>query len=229
MPTAVKKHRRLAKQAPAHSNGVTALSRTMADLVKELGSIKPHRILLTPTPGTATEADLIRLMESEPKRLCELVNGTLVEKTMGMNESRLAFDLGYFLKHYLMQHDIGFLTAPDGPFRISPRTIRMPDIAYLSWKHFPHRARDLDKHPVSDVVPELAIEIISKSNTRKEIENKLKEYLSAGVQLVWIIDPRKRTVAVYRADGTSEVLDHKGKLTGEVVLPGFKLEISRFL
>lgn len=227
MPTTLMKKKR--RKAKPVLNGFLYPSRTVADLVHELGNVPLNRILLSPPPGKATEADVVRFLESEPKRLCELVKKTLVEKTMGMNESRLAFDLGYYLKHYLMEKDVGFLTAPDGAFRMKTKNVRMPDIAYVAWKHFPHREQDLEEKAVSDVVPELAIEIVSKSNTKGEIDQKLQEYLAAGVKLVWIIDPRKRTVAVHRTNGTSTVLDYKGKLSGEDVLPGFKLEISKFL
>jgi len=228
MTATLKKRVRKKKKTP-RINGDKYFSRTLADLVHALGDVPLDRILLTPTPGTATESDLIRLMDGEPKQLCELVNGTLVEKAMGMNESRLAFDLGYYLKHYLLDSDRGFLTAPDGAFQMSGKNIRMPDIAYVSWSHFPNREKDVEKHAVGHVALDLAIEIISKSNTRKEIENKMHEYLECGVKLVWIIDPRKRIVTVHRADGTTTVLDHKGKLSGDDVLPGFKLEISKFL
>ena len=77
--------------------------------------------------------------------------------------------------------------------------------------------------------PDLVVEVHSESNTKKEIEKKQIEYFETGVRLLWIIDPRKRIVTIHRANGTHAVLDHKGKLSGEDVMPGFKLEISKFM
>ena len=69
---------------------------TVAELLKRLGDIPPHRVRLIPTPGTATEKDVLEA-EARHNRLCELVDGVLVEKTMGYEESLLAMLLGYFL------------------------------------------------------------------------------------------------------------------------------------
>ncbi len=227
MPATLKKSQRRKKTKP-HLNGRLP-SRTLADLIHELGNVPLNRILLHPAPGTATEADLIRLMDGEPKRLCELVNGTLVEKVMGLDESSMSMTLGAYLVMFVNEHNLGFVTGPDGAFRMKIKKVRMPDISFVSWRHYPEGRADAKKLAVGTVPPDLTVEILSKSNTKNEIDQKLREYLATGVKLIWIIDPRKRTVTVHRADGTSTVLDHKGKLSGEDVLPGFKLEISKFL
>ncbi|MFT3878814.1 MAG: Uma2 family endonuclease [Gemmatales bacterium] len=228
MPATLKKPVRTKRKTP-HINGAKYFSRTLADLVHELGDVPLHRILLTPAPGTATESDLIRLMDGEPKQLCELVNGTLVEKVMGLDESSMSMTLGAYLVMFVNEHNLGFVTGPDGAFRMKLKKVRMPDISFVSWRHYPEGRADAKKMAVGTVPPDLAVEILSKSNTKAEIDQKLQEYLISGVKLVWIIDPRKRIVTVQRADGTHTVLDHKGKLSGEDVLPGFKLEISKFL
>ena len=226
MPATLKKPRRAAKLKP-HLNGKLA-SRTVADLVHELGDIPANRILLHPAPGTATEADLLRAIDGDNKVLCELVNGTLVEKPMGFQESRIASLLIRYFIEFVEKFDLGFVTGEAGPYRMKTKNVRLPDVTYISWDRFPSR-EDANNPKVCPVSPDLVVEVLSESNTKKEIEKKQIEYFETGVRLLWIVDPRKRIVTVHRSDGTHAVLDHKGKLSGEDVLPGFKLEISKFL
>lgn len=226
MPTTLKKPRRTHKPKSGSNGPLPA--RTVADLVRELGDIPANRILLHPAPGTATEADLLRAIDGDNKVLCELVNGTLVEKPMGYQESRIAAILIRYLLEFVESHDIGFVTGADGPYRMKLKNVRLPDVTYISWNRFASR-EDADKPNICPVSPDLVVEVLSESNTKKEIEKKQIEYFETGVQLLWIVDPRKKIVTVQRPDGTHTVLDHKGKLSGEGVLPGFKLEISKFL
>ncbi|HMB06053.1 MAG TPA: hypothetical protein VKP69_20265, partial [Isosphaeraceae bacterium] len=82
---------------------------TVADLLAQLGDIPPSRVLMRPAPGTATEQDVIALLNRHDrhKQLCELVDGSLVEKTMGYEESALAALLIGYLVNFLQQHDLG--------------------------------------------------------------------------------------------------------------------------
>ena len=226
MPATMKKPGRTRKPKPG-SNGQHP-ARTVADLVRELGDIPANRILLHPAPGTATEADLLRALDGDNKVLCELVSKTLVEKPMGYHESRIAIIIIGYLFEYVNKHDCGFITGEAGPYRMKTRNVWMPDVTYISWDRFPSR-EEAEHLKVCPVSPDLVVEVLSESNTKKEIEKKQIEYFETGVRLLWIVDPRKRIVTVHRADDTHIVLDHKGKLTGEDVLPGFKLEISKFL
>src|SRR5262249_44762398 len=75
------------------------------------------------------------------------------------------------------------------------------------------------------VAPNLAVEVLSEGNTPAEIERKLKEYFLAGVELAWIVDPFKRTVAVHTAPDRLRTLSEKGTLDGGSVLPGFTLAV----
>src|SRR4051794_10375287 len=95
-------------EARPMANVLTELTPTLADLQEQLGDIPTHRILLRPYPGTATEQDVITI-EARENRLCELVDGVLVEKTMGYQESELALLLGFFLVGFVRQHDLGIV------------------------------------------------------------------------------------------------------------------------
>ena len=147
---------------------------------------------------------------------------------MGFQESRIAIIITGYLFEYVNKHDCGFITGEAGPYRMKTKNVRLPDVTYISWKRFSSR-EEANNPKVCPVSPDLVVEVLSESNTKKEIEKKQIEYFETGVRLLWIVDPRKRIVTVHRADGTTTVLDHKGKLSGDDVLPGFKLEISKFL
>src|SRR5688572_20434616 len=84
---------------------------TLADVVGALGDIPLHRVLWRPNPGTATEADVVRLVDREPKRLVELIDGILVEKAMGNRESLLAATLMFFLMNFVRPRRLGVVGA----------------------------------------------------------------------------------------------------------------------
>ena len=195
---------------------------TLADLLRRLGNISPRRVRWHPTPGTATEKDLLRL-ERKTNRLCELVDGTLVEKAVGVDEAFLAMSLGSMLHQFIGPRNAGWLTGPDGIYRLFAGLIRMPDLAFVSWDRCPGRRRP--RTPISPIVPDLAIEILSRKNTKAEMERKRREYFAAGVRLVWLVDPRGRTVQVYTAADKFATLRESDTLTGEPALPGFKLRL----
>ena len=93
--------------------------KTLADLRKRLGGIPLNRIWFKPAPGTATEKDVLEI-EIRENRLCELVNGTLVEKAVGFDEARLAARLVFLINYYLEQADLGICSGTDGMMRIAP-------------------------------------------------------------------------------------------------------------
>jgi Uma2 family endonuclease len=198
---------------------------TVADLLHRLGGIPAKRVRLIPTPGTATEKDVIKVHD-RTNRLCELVDGVLVEKVMGFDESRFAVYLITCLGAFLNQHDRGTILGADGMVRLFPGLVRIPDVAFISWKRFPKSKRERGEIPT--VAPDLVVEVLSKGNTRREMARKLDEYFRAGVILVWYVDPKRRTVRVYtRADESVERSEDE-QLDGGAVLPGFTLSIRRW-
>lgn len=197
---------------------------TLADVVRRLGDIPLQRILIRPPLGTATPADLLRRLEREPKRLCELVEGVLVEKAMGQEESRLAAKLIQCLLNYLDQNDVGTIAGADGPITLETGLIRLPDVSFIPYEAIPEGA---DPHtPMPDWVPALVVEVLSKSNTRREIQRKRAEYFDAGVELVWVVDPKRRTVDVYTSPSSRVTLTDTDTLDGGAVLPGFSMSLA---
>ena len=196
---------------------------TLADLVRDLGDVSLERIRLHPPPGTATEQDVIAA-EARDNSLCELVDGVLVEKPVGFLESRLAVVLIHFLETFLDRRNWGIVTGADGMLRLAKGLVRIPDVSFIRWEKFP--GRKLPTAPIPDLSPDLAVEVLSPSNTRREMQRKLREYFAAGASLVWLLDPKTRSVSVYTAVDVFTVVDEQGTLDGGNVLPGFTLAVK---
>lgn len=198
---------------------------TVADLLARLGGVPAHRVRLKPTPGTATERDLIRLLDRE-NRICELVEGTLVEKTMGALESAIAAEIIIVVGSFLKRHNLGTVLGPDGTLRLFPRLVRVPDVSFISKARLP--GGKLSPEPIPSLVPDLAVEVLSKSNTKSEMKRKLGEYFEAGVTVVWVVDPKTKTVRVHTAPNQSTLLTEHDTLEGGAALPGFRVRVSEF-
>jgi Uma2 family endonuclease len=189
----------------------------VAELIAHLG-VPAERIRMRPLPGTATENDVVMT-----RPLCELIDGVLVEKAMGFYESRLAVILAHYLESYLEVHDIGFTLGEGGMMRLEFGQVRIPDVSFYLWSRFPNR--ELTVEQILDKVADLAVEVLSPTNTKKEMKRKRQEYFDGGATLVWIVDPRKRTVAVYTSPTESTLLDESQTLDGGALMPGFAVSI----
>jgi Uma2 family endonuclease len=197
---------------------------TLADVLDRIGNVPLDRILWTPRPGTATEEDVVRAVDGEPKRLVELVDGILVEKPMGYREGLLAASLMVFVAGFVRSRNLGVVGAPDSIMRLKKGQNRLPDLSFTAWANLP--SNDAHLKSVAVFAPDLAIEVISPGNTRKEIERKRREYFAAGTKLVWIIEPDARTVAVFTDPDTHTLLTAADTLDGGSVLPGFTLVLA---
>jgi Uma2 family endonuclease len=201
----------------------TAVATTWDQRLNDLGHIPASRILTDPAPGTATWQDVIRVLNTED-RICELVDGTLVEKAMGWQESLLAGVLVQWIRNYLDTNPLGVVTGADGLTRLFGDTVRGPDVAFVSWDRLPNRR--IPKEPIPELVPDFVIEVLSTGNTYSEMSRKRREYFHAGVQLVWMVEPSDRTVAVYRSSTDVVVVREGGTLTGDSILPGWSINTA---
>jgi Uma2 family endonuclease len=200
--------------------------KTLADLRKRLGGISLDRIWFHPAPGTATEKDVLEV-EARENRLCELVDGTLVEKAIGFEEARLAMRLGRMIDTFVDENDLGVCVGADGMMRIATGLVRIPDVSFIGWDRLP--GRQTPKEPIPDLAPDLAVEVLSEGNTKAEMVRKVREYFDAGVRLVWLIDPKKRTARVFSAPEKSILVRADQSLDGGEVLPGFVLSLANLL
>lgn len=196
---------------------------TAADLQQQLGGIPLERIRLVPPPGSATDDDALRVQDAEG-RTCEVIDGVLVEKAMGFNESYIAAALIQLLKNFVDKHDLGIVTGPDGLISLQPGRTRAPDVSFFGWNKFPQRR--LPKEPVPHLTPDLAVEVLSRGNTREEIERKLDEYFANGVDTVWVIQAARKTATIYESRNEPVEAPSHGIMTAPRVLPGFELAMA---
>jgi Uma2 family endonuclease len=187
------------------------------DLAARFGDIPLNRIRFTPPPGEATDEDVLAINDHEG-RLFELVDGTLVEKAMGSYESLIAGYLLTELNVYLRSHRLGIALPPDGFLRLRVKLIRIPDVSFIAREQL--QKGKFPRHGIATMAPTIAVEVISESNTRREMEGKLDEYFQHGAKEVWYIYPDTKTLLRYNARHQIETLTERDTLTTPV-LPGF--------
>lgn len=202
---------------------------TYADVQARLGHVPDSRVLSFPAPGTATALDLLD-GSIVGDRLCELVDGILVEKAMGFREGSLAARLIGLFEMFLLTDNIGLVAGADGLIRFKLELVRVPDVSFIRWDSVDDT--DLIENPAGaflEVQPDLAVEVLSPGNTRREMEIKLGEYAKAGVKLVWYIDPDRKEVDVYPKANPKrkKTLTAADALDGGTVLPGFSVPVAR--
>ena len=171
-----------------------------------------------------TADDLLRL-DSEGVR-GELIRGVLHETTSsGVEHGEIAAKLTILLGIFIMPRKLGTLVTSDVGVWLErdPDTVREPDIAYFSAARLPPDVRITG---YAEVPPDLVVEIVSPSDTRREVRDKARMWLSYGVALVWVVQPDTRTVDVYEPGQAAVTLTDNDTLDGSEVLPGFTCPIS---
>lgn len=178
-----------------------------------------------PAQGTfLTLEEFERLPDDETRT--ELVRGRLVrEPPAGMDHGSLAKQLTVLLSSFVDRHALGEVYTADTGFVLfeDPPTVRAPDVAFVSRDRLPSPE---DSIGFGRLAPDLAIEIISPSNSAVEILEKVEDYLEAGTRLVWVVEPRRRSITVYRSRNEIRLLGEDDALEGYDVLPGFRLRIA---
>jgi Uma2 family endonuclease len=197
---------------------------TASEVIARFGDIPIARIRTTPPPGEATESDVIELHDRHD-RLCELIDGTLVEKAAWWQESQLTAIIACRLTNFVHANHLGKVFGSDGMFRLEPEQIRIPDVAFISKQRF--AGRTLTPGAFWELGCDLAVEVISPSNTRREMERKLSDYFAAGVGAVWLVYLTTREVVVYSSPNNSATLRGDDVLDGGNLLPGFSVPIAQ--
>ncbi len=171
-----------------------------------------------------TAEDLLRLYSEGVRG--ELIRGVLCE-TMpaGHRHGAIVVNLSIELGNFVKPRRLGWLVASDSGVWLErdPDTVREPDIAFTSAEKIP---LDADIPGYAEVAPDLVAEIVSPSDSRREVHDKAQMWLLHGVRLVWVVHPDTRTVDVYRADGAVTTLADGDWLDGLEVLPGFACEVG---
>jgi Uma2 family endonuclease len=201
---------------------------TLVQLADRFGDIPATRICMNPPPGQATEEDMLHFQEHED-RLFELVDGTLIEKTMGNFESHIAGLIFGLLFIHLRANPIGVPLMPDTQLRLRLGAVRLPDVGFLSNERIRQSGYG-KRQKVAAVAPNLAVEVISEGNSQKEMDDKLQEYFRAGTEEVWYVYPETRELHQFTSPSTSQIRQGDAQITIPL-LPGFTMnlpEIFRF-
>ncbi len=120
---------------------------------------------------------------------------------------------------HIMHTGVG-VVYPKAGARLGPETVRQPDVSF--YLHKPQKHKRGEWAPA----PDIAIEVLSPSNTAVYIDEKISQYLAAGSKSVWIVNPDTHRVRIYRADGSHTAIEEPQSLTDEHVLPGFSLSLA---
>ncbi len=199
---------------------------TLADLLHEQGDIDPARVLLPPPPGTASEEDLLRL-PPDLQQVTELVDGTLVVKATGAPESWLAMYFAMLLGRHEELFRTLVVLGPDGYTRYFGNNVRMSDIAVFLRSQLPDGK--LPRQPICPVPPQLAIQVLSRGNTRGEMDKKRRLFFKSGVKYVWEINPRRRKAVIFMSPDDFTELGEEGRLECPEFPPGFVLTLRDWL
>ena len=196
---------------------------TVEELAARVGAIPFWRVRTDPPPGTATEEDLERVRR-ETGRLCELIDGVLVEKAVSDKTTTIAAEIITFLNVFVRPRRLGWIQGPDAFTWVSPSQLRAPDVCFVRRDQRPG-GKLLDRG-YADIAPALVVEVFSPGNTAKEMEQKRREFFPAGTELFWIVYPNRQEIEVFTDTETHRVLRRDDVLDGGAVLPGFSVKVS---
>jgi Uma2 family endonuclease len=178
------------------------------------------------TPRQYTPEDLLRMRDGHR---FELVDGELRERPMGTESSWTGGQLYRLLEAFCRANRLGWVFPADSGYQCfpgHPQKVRYPDVSFIPFGQLPGEALPQGHCPIA---PALAVEVISPRDRALDLEEKIEEYLRAGVRLVWVINPRTRTARVHRPDGTITRLTMDQHLDGENVLPSFHCRLGDIL
>ena len=170
--------------------------------------------------------DLMAQPEYAGRRM-ELIDGTLVEMSKtSLGHGQIVMRLGRIIGNYIEEHDLGYLTGADAGFILERNpdgkdTMRGLDIAFIA----KDRASSRLPFALGQTAPDLAIEVMSPSNSVWDMRLKVRQLLKAGVKLVWIVHPDFQEVEAYTSD-SSTTYAGDDILSGGDVLPGFEIRVG---
>ena len=171
-----------------------------------------------------TAADLLAMPDDG--RDHELIEGVLVEVSpAGYDSSGIAIAISSPLSLFARTHGLGRVTGADGGywFEQDPDTVRAPDVAFVRTERLPPRH---ERTGFLQLIPDLAVEVVSPSDRQRDIDEKVAYYLEHGVPLVWVAYPRTSTVDAHRRDQPAVTYREGDVLTAGDLLPGFRLPVA---
>ncbi len=176
----------------------------------------------TTTPFTAEQ--LLALPSGEQRY--ELIEGELLVMSPGnWRHGIIAARAHMIIAAHVQACRPGLVFAAETGFMLSrdPDTVRAPDVSFIANEHLPARLPDEAYWPGA---PDLAVEVLSPSDTTGYVNQKIEQWLDAGCQEVWSIDPKLRTVTIYRSTTDIQIFTHGDSLDASRVLPEFSCPVA---
>jgi len=166
-----------------------------------------------------------QLLNSPDMGRCELIRGELIMMSpSGAQHGKYVDLLERRLGNHVADHSLGLTFGAETGFIIArkPDTVRAPDVALVTHARLP------DPMPAGFFPgpPDLAVEVLSPGDRASEVNAKTRDWLDAGCQDVWIVDPQMQTISVHRADGTVSLSKESDALESPSLLPGFRLTLK---
>lgn len=172
---------------------------------------------------TTDEFERIANLPENADKTLELINGEIIEKMpSNPRSSAIAILIARKVGDFVDDHDLGHVTGEAGRYIISETNTFAPDVAFISKERQPVLPYEEGYNPIP---PDLAIEVISPSDSYSEVATKVAAYLRNGTRLVWVFDPENETATVHSPNRV-RVLKIDDALDSGDVLPGFKLALK---
>jgi len=181
--------------------------------------------LIKMTTTAPVTADQLLRMPDDGYRY-ELVAGELRRMTpAGWKHGAVSGRLHVWLGHHIQQQELGRIFGAEPGFLLArdPDTVRAPDIAFIHKDHLPGVDPEEAFWPGP---PDLAVEVLSPQDTVAEVDDKVRAWLDAGVQMVWVVNPKWQNVTVYRSATDIRTLTKNDDLEGQDVVPGFRCRVG---
>lgn len=160
--------------------------------------------------------------QADDETRLELIDGVIYRMTpTGGEHGEVVTEFTLFIGGHVKANKLGRVTAAETGYRLAPKTVVAPDIGFIAAARAPAR---LPKKYIP-LAPDLAVEVVSPSDTYSRVMKKVNLFLQFGTRTVWVVDPDEKTVAVHTAAGV-RTLTVNDILDGGDVLPGFKLPVK---
>lgn len=176
-----------------------------------------------PQESVYTPEDLLVMPDGDQY---ELVDGALVERDMSGLSSWVGGETGALLRNFAKEHNSGWVFPADCTYQCfpdAPNKVRKPDVSFIKSGRLPGEA---PQNGHIRIAPNLVVEVLSRHDVYEDMFERIEDFLNVGVELVWLISPRLRTVQVFRPNGSAQLLHEGDELNGEDVLPGFRCPVA---
>ena len=156
----------------------------------------------------------------------ELVKGELLRMSpTGTKHGEVTMNLAAPLHRHVKLNHLGSVYAAETGFKLesNPDTVRAPDIAFVRVERIQSQGK---AQGYGDGAPDLAVEVMSPGDSKREVAEKTIEYFAGGARMVWVVNPKSKTVAVYRAPLEATILTENDTLDGGEIIPGFQIAVA---